>query len=54
MDMGYDNNRVYAGCAERDCAAIISLRKNQGERVRIPRARDEWRALYRRRFCGGT
>ena len=32
MDMGYDNNRVYAECAERDCAAIIPLRRNQGER----------------------
>jgi hypothetical protein len=50
MDMGYDNNRVYAECAERGCAAIIPLRKNQGERdVRIPRGSDEWRSLYRRR-----
>jgi transposase len=50
MDMGYDNNRVYAECAERNCAAIVPLRKNQGERdVRIPRDSDEWRSLYRRR-----
>ena len=50
MDMGYDNNRVYAECAERDCAAIIPLRRNQGERdVRVPRGSDEWRTLYRRR-----
>ena len=50
MDMGYDNNRVYAECAERDCAAIIPLRKNMGQRdVRIPRGSDEWRRLYRRR-----
>jgi transposase len=50
MDMGYDNNRVYAECAARDCAAIIPLRKNQGQRdVRIPRDSDEWRSLYRRR-----
>ncbi len=36
MDMGYDNNRVYAECDERGCAAIVPLRKNQGERdVRI-------------------
>jgi transposase len=50
MDMGYDNNRVYAECAERGAAAIIPLRKNQGERdVRIPRKSDEWRSLYRRR-----
>jgi hypothetical protein len=42
MDVGYDNNRVYAECAERDCAAIIPLRRNQGERdVRIPRGSDE-------------
>src|SRR5437660_3367578 len=27
MDMGYDNTRVYAECAERDCAAIIPLRR---------------------------
>jgi len=32
MDMGYDNNRVYAECAERDCAAIIPLRRGQKER----------------------
>lgn len=50
MDMGYDNNRVYAECAERDCAAIIPLRKNMGQRdVRIERGSDEWRRLYRRR-----
>src|SRR6184192_710266 len=50
MDMGYDNNRVYAECAERDCAAIIPLRKNQGERVvHFPRDSDRWRSLYRRR-----
>jgi transposase len=50
MDMGYDNNRVYAECDERGCAAIVPLRRNQGERnVRIPRASDRWRTLYRRR-----
>ena len=38
MDMGYDNNRVYAECAERDCAAIVPLRRGQKERdLRIPR-----------------
>ena len=48
--MGYDNNRVYAQCDNRDCAAIVPLRKNQGERnVRIARGSDEWRRLYRRR-----
>src|SRR6184192_2914447 len=50
MDMGYDNNRVYAECDERDCAAIIPLRRGQKERdLRIPRTSDEWRSLYRRR-----
>lgn len=50
MDMGYDNNRVYAECAERDCAAIIPLRRGQKERdLRVPRQSDEWRSLYRRR-----
>src|SRR5205807_6693398 len=50
MDMGYDNNRGYAECAERDCAAIIPLRRGQPERkLRIPRSTDEWRNLYRRR-----
>jgi transposase len=50
MDMGYDNNRVYAECDERGCAAIVPLRRNQGERnVRIPRDSDQWRSLYRRR-----
>src|SRR5205085_7863481 len=44
------NNRVYAECAERDCAAIIPLRRGQPEReLRIPRSTDEWRSLYRRR-----
>ena len=39
-----------AECAERDCAAIIPLRKKQKERdLRIPRHSDEWRSLYRRR-----
>ncbi len=50
MDMGYDNNRVYAECDERGCAAIVPLRRKQGERnVRIPRGTDRWRTLYRRR-----
>ncbi len=49
-DKGYDNNRVYAECDERGCAAIIPLRKGQPERkLRIPRSTDEWRSLYRRR-----
>ncbi len=48
--MGYDNNRVYAECDERGCAAIIPLRRGQKERaLRIPRSTDEWRRLYRRR-----
>src|SRR6266536_1165253 len=50
MDMGYDHNRIYAECAERDCAAIIPLRRGQKEReLRIPRNSDKWRNLYRRR-----
>src|SRR5438093_13481684 len=50
MDMGYDNNRIYAECADRDCAAVIPLRRGQKERdLRIPRKSDEWRSLYRRR-----
>jgi hypothetical protein len=50
MDKGYDNNRVYAECHERECAAIIPLRKGQPERdLRIPRSSDRWRGLYRRR-----
>src|SRR6266536_1398052 len=50
MDMGYDNNRVYAECAGRDVAAVIPLRKKQTERnLRIPRTSDEWRTLYRHR-----
>src|SRR5207253_5567511 len=32
MDMGYDNNRVYAECAERGVVLIIPLRKNSGHR----------------------
>jgi hypothetical protein len=27
MDMGYDNNRVYAECAERDCLPVMPLRR---------------------------
>ena len=43
-------SRVYAECDERGCAAIVPLRRNQGERkIRIPRGSDEWRRLYRRR-----
>jgi IS5 family transposase len=50
MDMGYDNARVYAECAERDVVAIIPLRRNSGLREsRLPRKSDEWRCLYRRR-----
>jgi hypothetical protein len=50
MDMGYDNNRVYAECAERGAAAIIPLRRGQKERnLRVPCKGDEWRSLYRRR-----
>lgn len=50
MDKGYDNNRVYAECADRGCAAIIPLRKGQPERkLQVERDSDRWRSLYRRR-----
>ena len=50
MDMGYDNARVYAECADRDVVAIIPLRRNSGVRESsIPRKSDEWRRLYRGR-----
>ena len=50
MDMGYDNSRVYAECADRDVVPIIPLRKNSGHReASIPRTSDEWRSLYRHR-----
>ncbi len=39
MEIGYDDNRVYAECAERGCAAVVPLRKGQPERnLRIPRS----------------
>jgi hypothetical protein len=42
--------RIYAECDACGCAAIVLLRKGQNERdVRIPRASDAWRILYRRR-----
>jgi len=61
MDKGYDNNRVYAECEERDCEPVIPLRgarKNQpalplalGGRLfpRIPRHSQRFRDLYRGR-----
>src|SRR5207253_7769475 len=50
MDMGYDNDRVYVECAEREVVPIIPLRKNSGHRESsIPRKSDQWRSLYRRR-----
>jgi hypothetical protein len=50
MDMGYDNSRVYAECAERDVTAVVPLRKNTGLRESaLPRKSDEWRRLYRGR-----
>lgn len=50
MDMGYDNNRVYAECVERDVTAVIPLRRNTGLRESsIPRKSDEWKRLYRGR-----
>lgn len=38
MDKGYDNTRIYAECEQRDCAAIIPLRKGQPERPLPSRA----------------
>ena len=39
MDKAYDNNRIYAECHERGCAAIIPLGNGQPERkLRIPAA----------------
>lgn len=50
LDMGYDNARVYAECADRDVTAIIPLRRNSGLRESsIPRTSDEWKRLYRGR-----
>ena len=60
-DKGYDNNRIYAECEERDCAAIIPLRGVKAEQPTLPiiprgrhnpriaRHTDAWRALYRSR-----
>src|SRR2546430_17629132 len=40
---------VSSDVPERDCAAVIPLRKGQKERdLHIPRGTDEWRSLYRR------
>jgi IS5 family transposase len=59
-DKGYDNNRIYAECEERDCAAIIPLRSVREVQLvlpvgipgrlnpRIPRNTDQFRSLY----CG--
>ena len=50
MDMGYDNGRVYAECADRAVVPVIPLRKNSGHRESsIPRKSDQWRSLYRHR-----
>ena len=50
LDMGYDNSRVYAECADRDVIAVIPLRRNSGLRESsIPRKSDEWKRLYRGR-----
>jgi len=50
MDMGYDNGRVYAECADRDVIPVIPLRRNSGVRESsLPRSGDEWKRLYRGR-----
>jgi hypothetical protein len=57
MDKGYDNNRVYAECEERDCEPIIPLRGVRKQPVlpiglggrllpRIPRHTQRFRDLY--------
>jgi Transposase DDE domain len=46
MDMGYDNARVYAECAERGVAAVIPLGRNSGLREStLLRTSDEWKRL---------
>jgi Transposase DDE domain len=61
MDKGYDNNRVYAECEERECEPVIPLRGVRGKQValplalgerffpRIPRHTQRFRDLYRGR-----
>jgi len=50
LDMGYDNGRVYAECADRNVIPVIPLRRNSGHReASIPRGSDEWKRLYRGR-----
>jgi hypothetical protein len=50
MDMGYDNSRVYAECADRDVVPVVPLRRNSGLRESsLPRTSDEWKRLYRGR-----
>jgi hypothetical protein len=50
MDMGYDNSRVYAECADREVIPVVPLRRNSGTRdSSLPRQSDEWKRLYRGR-----
>jgi len=50
MDMGYDNGRVYAECADRNVIPVVPLRRNSGLRESsLPRSGDEWKRLYRGR-----
>jgi Transposase DDE domain/Transposase domain (DUF772) len=64
MDRGYDIERVYAECAERDVQPVIPLRQTpavkrgdhlhgepDGSRLHphLPRASERWKALYKRR-----
>jgi transposase len=50
MDMGYDNNRVYAECHERGIAPVIPLRRGRVQpETPIKRGTPEWGILYRRR-----
>lgn len=47
LDKGYDNNRVYAECAERDCLPLIPLRKTtavkNGEHLPPTCSHGEWK-----------
>jgi IS5 family transposase len=50
LDKGYDHNRIYDECRERDVVPIIPLRKGRrAPLATIPHGTNEWKALYRRR-----
>jgi hypothetical protein len=51
MDRGYDYNRIYDECRERDCAPVIALKKTRLAipLTPIPHGSPEWKSLYRGR-----